>query len=32
MILKICGEEFELEGVTFGKTPACRLRRKTGRC
>jgi len=30
MIVRIGGEEFELEGVTFGKTPACRLRRRNG--
>ena len=30
MIVKIGGAEFELEGVRFGQTPACRLRRKDG--
>ncbi|MGE0743568.1 MAG: hypothetical protein AB7O98_19715 [Hyphomonadaceae bacterium] len=30
MIVKIGGDEFELEGVTFGQTPACRLRRRGG--
>jgi hypothetical protein len=30
MIVKIGGDEFELEGVTFGQTPSCRLRRKNG--
>lgn len=29
-IVKIGGDEFELEGVTFGQTPACRLRRRNG--
>lgn len=28
MIVKIGGDEFELEGVCFGRTPACRLRRR----
>lgn len=30
MIAKIGGDEYELEGVTFGRTPACRLRRRNG--
>jgi len=30
MIVRIGGEEFELEGVRFGTTPACRLRRRNG--
>lgn len=30
MIVKIGGDEFELEGVPFGQTSARRLRRKNG--
>lgn len=30
MIVRIGGEEFELEGVTFGDVPACRLKRRHG--
>ncbi len=27
---RLGGDEFELEGVTFGQTPACKMRRKNG--
>lgn len=30
MIVRIGGEEFDLEGVRFGQTPACRLKRRNG--
>lgn len=30
MIVRIGGEEFELEGVRFGLTSACRLKRRNG--
>lgn len=30
MIVKIDGDEFELEGIRFGQIPACRRRRRNG--